>query len=254
MDDLRQEQFALQLIFQFHSIFQEAGLPLYLCPYLVIATGPDCGFIEAVPDTVSIDSLKKNHPSIGGDLCRFFMHRFGAPGSKNYRRAQMNFVESMAAYAIVCYLLQVKDRHNGNILLDAEGHIVHIDFGFMLASSPGKNAGFENAPFKLTEEFIQLMGGPRSAPFRRFRSLCVRAFLVARRQRHQIMLLAEMMANGNEELDCFAGDTQKAISELAARFKVRHLFEMFPRGWLPTPLPCRSLISLPVNAKILSMV
>ena len=59
MDDLRQEQFALQLIFQFHSIFQEAGLPLYLCPYLVIATGPDCGFIEAVPDTVSIDSLRR---------------------------------------------------------------------------------------------------------------------------------------------------------------------------------------------------
>ena len=70
----------------------------------------------------------------------------------------------------------------------------------------------------------------------------------------QTQMLAEMMANGNEELDCFAGDTQKAISELAARFKVRHLFEMFPRGWLPTPLPCRSLISLPVNAKILSMV
>ena len=35
------------------------------------------------------------------------------------------------------------------MLLDSEGHIVHIDFGFMLAMSPG-GINFESAPFKLT--------------------------------------------------------------------------------------------------------
>ena len=53
------------------------------------------------------------------------------------------FMNSLAGYSIVCYLMQIKDRHNGNILVDRQGHVVHIDFGFMLSNSPGSNMNFE---------------------------------------------------------------------------------------------------------------
>ena len=39
--------------------------------------------------------------------------------------------------------------------MDEEGHIIHIDFGFMLSNSPG-GVNFESAPFKLTRELLEV--------------------------------------------------------------------------------------------------
>lgn len=83
----------------------------------------------------------------------------------------MNFIRSLAAYSLVCYFLQIKDRHNGNILIDDKGHIIHIDFGFMLSNAPGKGIQFEKAPFKLTNEFVDVIGGVNSKNFSKFKKL-----------------------------------------------------------------------------------
>lgn len=69
----------------------------------------------------------------------------------------------------------MKDRHNANILVDKQGHLIHIDFGFMLGASPGGNLRFESAPFKLTREYRELMGPEDGEVFRRFRESMVRA-------------------------------------------------------------------------------
>lgn len=40
-------------------------------------------------------------------------------------------------------------------MLDSTGSLVHIDFGYLLA----RTIKFEKAPFKLTEEMIEVIGG-----------------------------------------------------------------------------------------------
>ena len=58
-DDLRQEQFATQLIKLFDDVFRKSGLPLWLRTYTVLGTSSEAGLIETVPDSISIHSLKE---------------------------------------------------------------------------------------------------------------------------------------------------------------------------------------------------
>ncbi|OAV91948.1 hypothetical protein PTTG_27814 [Puccinia triticina 1-1 BBBD Race 1] len=66
----------------------------------------------------------------------------------------------LVSYLIISYILQLKDQHNGNILINKEGHIIHIDFSFLLNNSPG-SIGFEMAPFKRIQDYIKVLNLPK---------------------------------------------------------------------------------------------
>jgi phosphatidylinositol 4-kinase len=54
-DDLRQEILAIQLMRMLQSIFEKASLNIYLRPYDILVTSCSTGFIEFIPDTISVD-------------------------------------------------------------------------------------------------------------------------------------------------------------------------------------------------------
>ena len=104
---MRQEVLAAQLITQFKWIFDQApGVHLQLRPIEVLITGGKSGFIEMVPDSISIDRLKRLYPE--QSLNEIFQTAF----ADRLYSAKKNFTESIAAYSLVCYFLQVRDRHN----------------------------------------------------------------------------------------------------------------------------------------------
>ncbi|CAL8365879.1 unnamed protein product [Arctogadus glacialis] len=129
-DDLRQELVASQVLTQLQSIWALERVPLWVKPYKILVMSSDSGMIEPLVNAVSLHQVKKQSQL---SLLDYFLQEHGSSSSEGFLSAQRNFV------------------HNGNILLDSEGHLIHIDFGFILSSSP-RNLGFETSAFKLTAE------------------------------------------------------------------------------------------------------
>ncbi|KAK4086248.1 hypothetical protein Purlil1_9333 [Purpureocillium lilacinum] len=207
-DDCRQDVLALQMIAAFRGIFHNVGLDVYVFPYRVTATAPGCGVIDVLPNSISRDMLGRE--AVNG-LYEYFVSKYGNEDSLRFQQARNNFVKSMAAYSVISFLLQFKDRHNGNIMIDDAGHILHIDFGFCFDIAPG-GIKFERAPFKLTSEMVAVMGGSMDhQSFKWFEELCVKAFLASRQyceKLSQIVLL--MMDSG---LPCFKPESVKHFRE-----------------------------------------
>ncbi|XP_007543133.1 phosphatidylinositol 4-kinase beta isoform X2 [Poecilia formosa] len=208
-DDLRQELLAFQVLQQLKSIWEQERVPLWIRPYKIVVLSADSGMIEPVVNAVSIHQVKKQSQL---SLLDYFLQEHGTPTTENFLSAQRNFVRSCAGYSLICYLLQVKDRHNGNILLDADGHIIHIDFGFILSSSP-RNLGFETSAFKLTAEFVEVMGGPDGDMFNYYRMLMLQGLIAARKHMDRVLQIVEIMQQGSQ-LPCFHGSsTMRGLKE-----------------------------------------
>ncbi|KAH9852668.1 atypical/PIKK/PI4K protein kinase [Lenzites betulinus] len=207
-DDCRQDMLALQVIAMFKNIFTSVGLTLYLFPYRVTATAPGCGVIDVVPNATSRDEMGRAKVN---DLLDFFVAKYGGEDTIEFQRARLNFIQSMAAYSVACYILQIKDRHNGNIMIDGEGHIVHIDFGFLFDIGPG-GVKFEPNSFKLTHEMVVLMGGRYSQGYLLFQQLTIKAFLAIRPHTDQIVSTVQLMLDTC--LPSFKGEpTMKRLRE-----------------------------------------
>ncbi|KAK6946221.1 Phosphatidylinositol 3-/4-kinase, catalytic domain, partial [Dillenia turbinata] len=213
-DDCRQDVLALQVISLLRDIFEAIGLNLYLLPYGVLPTGPERGIIEVCPNTRDRNQLGE---ITDGGLYEIFQTDYGPVGSASFEAARENFIISSAGYAVASLLLQPKDRHNGNLLFDNVGRLVHIDFGFILETSPGGNMRFENAHFKLSHEMTQLLdpsGVMKSETWNHFVGLCVKGYLAARCHMDGIINTVLLMLDSG--LPCFSrGDP---IGNLRKRF------------------------------------
>jgi len=205
-EDIRKEALVMQVMSKLWTYFQ-AEIPPHLRPYLrpytIMCTGGDAGIVECLPDVKSVNEVKKETDGFT-TLNDFFERAFGpyppfrpgtslqSPPTVSLEKARDNFLRSLVGYSVVCYILQIKDRHNANILMDREGHIMHIDFGFVLGETPkmGKVPLFsERAPFKLSAEFWEVIGGWKN--FKRFCEMFEAAYAVAASHSDEICSLVE---------------------------------------------------------------
>lgn len=78
----------------------------------------------------------------------------------------------------------------------------------------------KDVPFKLTDEYVDILGGYDSNLFKRFRKMFFEGFKAIRKHKEKIILLVKMMENSN--LKCLK---EKTLYDLERRFLQNDLSE-----------------------------
>eukprot|EP01083_Nonionella_stella_P135955 413538_1 len=167
-DDLRNDMAALSMFRLFNFIWaaeNEGKYNIQARFYDCVSIGTDLGIIEYVPDTIPIqsvttppDSAEKLDLSIGS----------GAGG------------------LVASFVLGIKDRHDDNTLLEGDGTMFHIDFGYILGAKVSIDTD-EIAVTKGTKKYFGREG------WAEFVKTTVIAFGILRRHRLEILRFAQMI-------------------------------------------------------------
>ncbi|AYU79292.1 PI3K / phosphatidylinositol 3-kinase [Leishmania donovani] len=183
-DDIRQDQLIVQLIRLMDDLLQRDGLQLYLTPYRVIATAPNEGLVEIVPQVTTFFSVQR-------DVLKYL--RVYNSTAELLRQAMDRYTRSFAGYCVITFVLGIGDRHLENILITQDGRLLHIDFGYVLGNDPKPFP----PPMKINREMVEVLGGPQSTGFTEFKLYCCSAYNTLRK--HAPLLLHILLLGAHTE-------------------------------------------------------
>ncbi|KAF4366136.1 hypothetical protein F8388_014854 [Cannabis sativa] len=210
-DDIRQDQLVVQMVSLMDRLLKLENLDLHLTPYKVLATGQDEGMLEFIPSH-SLAQILSEHRSIISYLQKFHPDEHGPFGIT--ATCLETFIKSCAGYSVITYILGIGDRHLDNLLLQDDGRLFHVDFGFILGRDPKPFP----PPMKLCKEMVEAMGGAESQYYTRFKSYCCEAYNILRKSSNLILNLFHLMAGSN--IPDIASDPEKGILKLQEKFRL----------------------------------
>ncbi|CAA3031722.1 Phosphatidylinositol 3-kinase, root isoform [Olea europaea subsp. europaea] len=210
-DDLRQDQLVIQMVSLMDRLLKLENLDLHLTPYRVLATGHDEGMLEFIPSK-SLAQILSEHRSITSYLQIFHPDEDGPFGIT--ATCLETFIKSCAGYSVITYILGIGDRHLDNLLLQDDGRLFHVDFGFILGRDPKPFP----PPMKLCKEMVEAMGGAESQYYTRFKSYCCEAYNILRKSSNLVLNLFHLMAGSN--IPDIASDPEKGILKLQEKFRL----------------------------------
>ena len=205
-DDLRQDQLVLQMINYMDSILKKIHLDYEFTIYKTLATSKSDGFVEFVPDSKTIFDIKNTTTLRDGFVefvqdsktifdikntttLREYIYKLSNNNETVFNKKLESYINSCAGYCVVTFLLGIGDRHLENLMIDKNGRLFHIDFGYILGRDPKPLP----PPIKLCKEMVDCMGGKGSKNYLEFQQKCVNAYWVLREKARDIVNMFYLM-------------------------------------------------------------
>lgn len=156
-DDLRDDEFVIKFLHRAQGFLDGARLTCYNA----IALSEDMGLIQFVEGAETLGDIPSITQYLKGD------------------QSHNTFVQTAADYTALMYVLGVGDRHSDNLMLLPDGHLFHIDFGFLFGANPWLNKMLAPKVI-LPPRMVSVMGGPEHTTFGAFRARLLNTLLMLR--------------------------------------------------------------------------
>jgi len=127
-------------------------LPVYVKEYAILPATPDNGFVELVPECVTIDKLKRECSWLQGTLER--AQRYLGDDTEKLDR----LCATTAGFLAFNYMVGVADGHSDNVLLSKAGELIRIDFGYVFGETL---SGIDSPVLWLPKTIINALGEER---------------------------------------------------------------------------------------------
>eukprot|EP00960_Hanusia_phi_P041896 755206-Hanusia_phi.AAC.3 len=111
--------------------------------------------------------------------------------ASDYYNKRLIYTKSVASSSMVGYIVGLGDRHLSNILMYADGHILHIDLGQVFDYARSLRLLAETVPFRLTRDMVDGMGllGVEGS----FLRCCTESLRVMRENKHAILSVIDIL-------------------------------------------------------------
>merc|ERR1719197_432672 len=91
--------------------------------------------MEFVPNAFNVSGILKEYQN---SILNFLRHHNPDPSTPTgvTDAAMETYSKSTASACVMTYILGIGDRHLDNIMMQPDGHLLHIDFGFVFGRDP----------------------------------------------------------------------------------------------------------------------
>lgn len=208
-EDLLKDNVMMNIIRLMDRILKrDENIDFGIVTYRVIPTDVNGGFIEIIPKAETLYSIQNR--------MQFTIQNFLLEHNKDVSITEIRerFIKSAAAYCVISYLLGVGDRHLDNIMVTTNGHLFHIDYGFILGYDPKPMS----PAMRITQGIVDAMGGTNSTDFQAFKQYCTRIYNCLRRYTHLFLALLNILTEDGLNLDAGKYKKDRLKEEILSRF------------------------------------
>lgn len=161
-EDIRIDYIICKIILFIKTILNENNISTTLLRYDVLPINNFSGLIEIIENSSTLYDINEKHNMT---LQNFILNN---NQDKRIDSIKQTFIQSLAIYSIITYILGIGDRHLDNIMVTKAGILFHIDFSFCIGHDP--------KPFypsiRITKEMIDMVGGEDSLNYKYFIERC----------------------------------------------------------------------------------